>query len=150
MKVLTLVLAMLLLAAVALSAAPAGATFHLSASQGFDFSTGRVVTGGNEADLTFTYRVRRTGVISYLSAPKIESFRAIPAGLSPRQVEKWKGTVSTPSPGYYIIKSRSGRFYAVRLVSFEHPGNVAAKWKMSFDWQELVADAGSGTLVPRP
>jgi hypothetical protein len=123
------------------SAAGAASTgkFQLQVSQGYRFETGEIRKSGDGTDLSFTYQLRRLGVISYLQATRIKRFDTRPdtAALTRAEIAAWPDYVAGPSPGYYVIQGRSDRRYLLKLESFENQGKAAAYWRMTFSWEEI-------------
>ncbi|HWQ53091.1 MAG TPA: hypothetical protein VN442_05365 [Bryobacteraceae bacterium] len=123
-------------AALCLALSPANpAAFSLRIFEAYRISEGKVVKSGDKsADISFYYQTRRMGMISYLGATKIKEFavRPDPRSLTRAIVETWDDYVAGPAPGYYVIKGAEGRFYLVKLESFENQGKAASYWKMTF------------------
>lgn len=98
-------------------------------------SDGKVVKSSDKtADISFYYQTRRIGMISYLGAAKIRNFalRPDPHSVTRAAIETWDDYVAGPAPGYYVIKGSEGRFYLLKLESFESQGKAASHWKLTF------------------
>jgi len=74
--------------------------FQLKIFQGFRFANESVVKS-ESGDLSFTYQVRRFGMISYLSAKRIQYFEKAPevASLRASEIAGWKDTWLDRAPG---------------------------------------------------
>jgi hypothetical protein len=139
MGIRSILIAALLAGAAAVCAeGPDSGAFSLKIFEGYQFSPQAVVKSGSAADLSFTYQVRRMGMISYLGAAKIKYFESRPAAgsIGKREIESWEDYVAGPSPGFYVIRARDGAHYLVHLQTFENQGKAAAYWKMSFRWEK--------------
>lgn len=114
--------------------------FQLQVFQGYRFQTGEIRKSGDDTDLSFTYQVRRLGMISYLQATHIKRFdtRPDPAALTRAEIAAWESYVAGPSAGYYVIQARSDRCYLLKLESFENQGKAASYWRMTFSWEEIA------------
>ena len=123
-------------AAFCLTPAPANpAGFSLKIFEAYRISDGKVVKSDDKsADISFYYQRRRMAVISYLGAPKIKEFtaRPDPKSLTRSAIETWEDYVAGPAPGYFVVKSPGGRYYLLKLESFENQGKAASYWKMTF------------------
>lgn len=142
-------LSRLAIAVVLLSCVPVFATsgsFQLKIFQGYNFATRSVGKSGGTSDLSFTYQVRRIGMIGYLQAPKIKEFQSPPSGLTASEFETWKDYVAGPSPDYYVIKAKDGRCYLLQLLKFENQGKAASYWLMTFHWQEISLRADRASV----
>lgn len=116
-------------------------SFQLKIYHGFDFSNKRVIKYGNQPDLVdvkFYQQTRREGVFAYLRAAKIREFDSPPAGLSAAQIDEWKDYLNSPKTGgYYVVRSRDGRYYLLYLKKFENQGKGAGYWQLNFEWKEI-------------
>lgn len=122
------------------AAAAQSGSFQLKIFQGFRFSDGATVESGKGADLSFYYQTRRMAIISYLGADKIKRFDAAPdpRSLTAAEVGSWNDYIPAPSPGYYVIRTKDGKYYLVNLQKFENQGKAASSWLMSFNWEEIA------------
>lgn len=112
--------------------------FQLKIFQGFRFANESVVKS-ESGDLSFTYQVRRFGMISYLSAKRIQYFEKAPevASLRASEIAGWKDYVAGPSPGFYVVRTGDGKHYLLHLQKFENQGKAASYWLMTFAWEEI-------------
>ncbi len=137
---MTRLLALLLSLSILGTAETAASRFQLHISQGYRFDTGEVTKSGDDADLSFTYQLRRIGQISFLQAPHIKRFetRPQPGTLTPAEIATWDHSVAAPSPGYYVIQGRSpAHHYLLHLEKFENQGKAASRWELTFSWETL-------------
>lgn len=114
--------------------------FRLHVFEGYRLDTGAVGKSSSQQDLSFTYQVRASGMISYLGAAHIKRFDGRPSAgtLSAGDVAGWKDYVAGPDPGYYVIQARSSqRLYLLHLEKFENQGKAASYWLLTFTWESL-------------
>jgi len=121
-------------------------TFQLTPYQGYDFKSKSVIYYGNDSSVvdicfSFSYRATVLDYYTYLGASKINRFTAIPVDISAAKIDLWEDWSWEPAPGnYYIIRSRDGSYYFLKILSIENQDRIPARWVISFEWQEIALD----------
>jgi len=78
--------------------------------------------------------------LPYLDAPKAKGYDAAPdvSKITQAEADTWKDYANVIAPGrWFLVRSHTGRFYEIRIVSFADQTKDSHFWKITAAWRPV-------------